>query len=270
MTLEGRRILVTGVLNQESLAWHAARDLQERGAELLLTSFGRMRRLTERAARDLPRPADVLDLDATKAEDYAALAEELGRRWDRVDGVVHAIGGAPEGARDGHFLTTTPGEAEEAFRVSAWSLHGLVTALLPLLRRAEGGASVVVLDFDNTTRAWAGYDWVGVSKAALQSVARYLALYAGRDAVRVNLVSPGPIETVSGRSHRLFPGLLARWTADAPLGWDPRDAEIVTGPIAFLLSGASRGMTGEVLRVDGGFHLAGYPVPDDWRAEDVA
>jgi meromycolic acid enoyl-[acyl-carrier-protein] reductase len=262
--LAGRRIIVTGVLNEESLAWHAARGLQGLGAELLLTSFGRVKRITERVAAQLPQPCDVLDLDATDPDDYPRLAEAVASRWDRVDGIVHAIGGAPEGARDGAFLTTSATEAEATFRVSAQSLHALVTSQLALLRRADRGASVVALDFDNSTRAWAGYDWVGVAKASLASIGRYLALYLGIDDVRVNMVSPGPIETVSGRSHRLFSPLTARWVADAPLRWDPLDAGIVVGPIAFLLSDLSRGITGEVLRVDGGYHLAGFPVPADW------
>jgi enoyl-[acyl-carrier protein] reductase I len=260
--LTGRRYVVTGVLNDESLAYHAAAALLEHGGEVLLTSFGRTMRITRRVAARLGEGVDVLELDASQAGDYPRLADAVAARWDSVDGLVHAIARTPEDARDGRFLDTPPESAESTFRVSAWSLQGLAAALRELLERSPHGASIVALDFD-AGRAWAGYDWMGVSKAALEAVGRYLALYLGPSRVRVNLVSPGPIETVSGLSERAFGSYADRW-ADAPLGWDTLDPAIVAGPIVFLMSDLARGITGEILHVDGGYHVAGLPVPTDW------
>ncbi|MFH8786594.1 SDR family oxidoreductase [Streptomyces roseoverticillatus] len=260
--LSGRRYVVTGVLTGDSIAWHIARELQLAGADVLLTGHGRSRRITELAAADLPEPAEVLELDATRPGDFTALAAAVEERWPALDGAVHAIAAAPPGALGGAFLTTPPESAELAFRTSAVSLHALVTALAPLLRRGAGGGSVVGLDFDGS-RAWPGYDWMGVAKAALESVCRYLALYLGEQGTRVNLVATGPADTVSGRGVATFDALDAHWSRNAPLGWDSATAaaEVVPGPVLFLLSGLARGITGEVLHADGGMRAAGTGLP---------
>ena len=170
--LDGKRLLLTGVATRDSIAWAAARIAQEQGAQVALTSFGRMRRLTERAAARLPDPPDVLELDVNKPEDFDALVTELRGRWGGLDGVLHAIAYAPEDALGGRFLTTPVESAVQAFRTSAFSLKSLGQALAPLLEPARG--SIVGLDFDASV-AWPIYDWMGVSKAALESMARYLA-----------------------------------------------------------------------------------------------
>lgn len=256
--LAGRRLLVTGVVTRDSIAFEVARTAQEQGAEVVLTGFGRARRLTERAARRLPEPADVLELDVTNAADLAAVAEALDARWGVLDGVLHAIAFAPPDALGGRFLETPAESAETAFRTSAFSLKSLTVAVLPLLERSEGGGAVVGLDFDATV-AWPVYDWMGVSKAALEAVARYLARDVGPSGVRVNLVSAGPLETIAARGIPGFDALRDGWERTAPLGWDAADAAPVAAAACFLLSPLARAITGEILHVDGGVHAMGAP-----------
>lgn len=259
MMLEGKRLLITGVVTRDSIAFEVAHQAQEAGAEILLTGFGRARRLTERAAARLPRAVDVLELDVNREDDLHALAVELQDRWGAVDGVLHAIAFAPPDALGGQFLTTPVESALTAFQTSAYSLKALTQTLLPLLDAAPGGASVVGLDFDASV-AWPVYDWMGVSKAALESVARYLARDAGPHGVRVNLVSAGPIETLAAGGIPGFDGLADNWRRQAPLGWDTSDPSPVAGTVCFLLSDLARAITGEIVHVDGGYHAMGAPV----------
>jgi meromycolic acid enoyl-[acyl-carrier-protein] reductase len=256
--LAGRRYVVTGVVTGDSIAWAAADALQRAGAELVLTSFGRVRRLTERAARSLPDPPDVLELDVTRPEDFEALAAELDRRWRRLDGALHAIAYAPPDALGGRFLETPAQSAAEAFTTSAYSLKALAAGLAPLM---PDGGSVVAMDFDGTV-AWPVYDWMGVAKAALESVARYCARDLGSRRIRVNLISAGPLDTLAARGIPGFEALAGRWREGAPLGWDTEDPTPVADAVCFLLSDAARGITGEVLHVDGGFHALGAPGSD--------
>lgn len=256
--LAGKRILVTGVATKDSIAFAVAREAQNAGAEVVLTSFGRMRTLTERAARRLPQPADVLELDVNRPEDLELLAAELAERWGAIDGVLHAIAFAPPDALGGDFLGTPASSAAAAFETSAFSLKSLAGALLPLFE-AAGGGSVVGLDFDASV-AWPAYDWMGVSKAALEAVSRYLARDLGRSGVRVNLVSAGPLETPAAGGIPEFGRLAATWRQGAPLGWDPRDAGPVADAVCFLLSDRARAVSGEILHADGGFHAMG-PAP---------
>jgi enoyl ACP reductase len=252
--LEGKKLLITGVVNRESIAYEVARQAQEAGAEVVLTSFGRVRRMTERSASKLPQPPDVLELDVNNAEDIEAVAADLRERWGRVDGILHAIAFAPEDALGGKFLTTPPESAETAFRTSAFSLKALAAGLADLFP-AEG-ASVVGLDFDASV-AWPVYDWMGVAKAALEATSRYLARDLGPRGVRVNLVSAGPLGTLAARGIPGFGDLAAAWERQAPLGWDTDDPAPVASAILFLLSDMARAITGEILHVDGGFHAMG-------------
>ncbi len=254
--MNDRKLLITGVINRNSIAWEVARQAQEQGAEVVLTGFGRARRMTERAAAQLPTPADVLELDVNEPEHLAALATELATRWDRIDGVLHAIAFAPADALGGQFMTTPSASAETAFRTSAFSLKALTAALLPLLEEAPDGGAVVGLDFDGAV-AWPIYDWMGVSKAALEAVCRYLARDVGPRGVRVNLVSAGPLETLAARGIPGFASLAEAWERQAPLGWDTADPAPVAATVLFLLSPASRAITGEIVHVDGGFHAIG-------------
>jgi enoyl ACP reductase len=262
--LHDKKLLITGVLNRDSIAFEAARQAQETGAEVVLTGFGRAKRLTDRAANQLPQPADVLELDVNSASDMEAVATDLRERWGRVDGVLHAIAFAPEDALGGKFLDTPTESAVMAFTTSAFSLKSLAVGLRDLY--PEEGASVVGMDFDASV-SWPVYDWMGVAKAALESTSRYLARYLGPQGVRVNLVSAGPLGTLAARGIPGFSDLQDMWDRQAPLGWDTNDAGPVAGAILFLLSDLSRAITGEILHVDGGFHAMGGPIAERASSE---
>lgn len=252
MLLQGKRLVITGVLTDDSIAFHTARVAQEEGAEIVLTGFGRGRRLTERVAGRLPDPPDVYELDITSDEDMIALVEVLDERWGAVDGAVHAIAFAPEDALGGRFLETPAESAGTAFLTSAFSYKTLAVGLLPLLTKAGGGA-LVTLDFDNR-QAWPAYDWMGVAKAALQAVTRYLARDLGQHGIRVNAVSAGPLGTVAAKSIPGFARFQEVWRERAPLGWDVGDPSPVARMVAVLLSDWAAMTSGEVVHVDGGFH----------------
>ena len=255
MILAGKRLLITGVITKDSIAFHAAEQAQREGAEVLLTSFGRVRRMTERAAQRLPEPVDVLELDINSTDDLDALGASLGERWGRVDGALHAIAFAPEDALGGRFMTAPADSAMQAFQTSAFSLKALGATLAPLM---PSGSSIVGLDFDASV-AWPVYDWMGVAKAALESVSRYLARDLGPQGIRVNLVSAGPLGTVAARGIPGFEQLAELWRAQAPLGWDIEDPVPVARTICWLLSDYAQAISGEIVHVDGGFHAVGAP-----------
>ncbi|GMR02689.1 MAG: enoyl-ACP reductase FabI [Acidimicrobiia bacterium] len=250
--LSGKRLLVTGVLTDDSIAWHTARVAQEQGAEVVLTGFGRGMSLTRRSARRLPVEAEVYELDINDNAHMDALVSALDDKWDGIDGALHAIAFAPEDALGGSFLDTPPESASTAFLTSAFSYKTLAVGLRPLFAKAGGGA-LVGLDFDNS-HAWPVYDWMGVSKSALQSVNRYLARYLGGERVRVNLVSAGPLGTVAAKSIPGFVQFENLWQLRAPLGWDPRDPGPVAKMACVLLSDFALATSGEIVHVDGGFH----------------
>jgi enoyl ACP reductase len=256
--LEGKRLLITGVLTDSSIAYSVARRAQEEGAEILLTSFGRPMRLTTRVAQRLDPVPDVLELDITSEEHLAALATEIEQRWGVLDGVLHAIAFVPGDALGGRFMEAPASSATTAFEVSAFSMKSLAAALLPLLEKAEDGGSIVGLDFDASV-AWPIYDWAGVSKAALESVNRYLARYLGPHGVRSNLVSAGPLRTMAAGAIEGFDVLATAWEQHAPLKWALDDPDPVADACLFLFSSLSRAVTGEILHVDGGFHAIGAP-----------
>jgi enoyl-[acyl-carrier protein] reductase I len=256
--LEGKRLLITGVITRHSIAFAVAREALLAGAEVMLSGFGRTRRMTERAAKRLPDPPDVLELDVNSEADLAALAMSLDESWGSLDGVLHAIAHAPQDALGGAFMTTGYESAAQAFRTSAYSLQALARHLAPLLERAEGGGSIVGLDFDASV-AWPAYDWMGVAKAALEATSRYLARDLGPRGVRVNLISAGPVETAAAGGIPGFGDLAERWQEQAPLGWDASDPTPVARAVCFLFSDWSQAVSGEVLHVDGGFHAVGAP-----------
>jgi enoyl-[acyl-carrier protein] reductase I len=255
--LEGKRVLVTGVVNRRSIAFAIAERAQAEGAEVLLTSFGRMMRMTERSAGRLDPVPDVLELDVNDDGHLAALREQLQNRWGRVDGVVHAIAFAPADALGGDFLATPRASAATAFETSAYSYKALAESLAPLM--TEGGG-IVGLDFDATV-AWPSYDWMGVAKAALESVNRYLARDMGSQGVRANLVAAGPIHTAAASGVPGFSDLETAWAEQAPLGWEVEDPAPVADAALFLLSDLARAITGEILHVDGGVHAIGAATP---------
>ncbi|HEV3473996.1 MAG TPA: enoyl-ACP reductase FabI [Actinomycetota bacterium] len=252
--LDGKKILVTGVLTPDSIAFAVARVAQEEGADVVLTGFGRGLSLTRRSAERLPRRPDVLEMDVTDTDQIAAVAADLQRGWGVLDGVLHAIAYAPEDALGGKFLTTPWDSAATALQVSAFSLKEVTVAMQPLLSAA--GGSVVSLDFDASV-AWPAYDWMGVAKAALESVTRYLARDLGRHGIRVNCIAAGPLRTMAAKGIPGFDGFMETWPRRAPLGWDPLDPSPVADAAAFLFSDRSKAITGEILHVDGGFHAVG-------------
>jgi meromycolic acid enoyl-[acyl-carrier-protein] reductase len=253
--LEGKRILVTGVLTDDSLAYGVAELAQREGAQVVLTSFGRALSLTKRVARHLPEPPDVLELDVTVPAHIEAVEAELQQRWGRLDGLLHSIGFAPPSCLGGGFLEAPWEDVAVALQVSAYSLKALTAGLLPLFQAAGGGA-VVGLDFDNTV-AWPGYDWMGVAKSALESTARYLARDLGPEHIRVNLVAAGPLRTIAARAIPGIERFEAVWAERAPLGWDTSDPSAVAKACVALLSDLFPLTTGEMVHVDGGYHAMG-------------
>ena len=253
MLLEGKKLLITGVLTPQSIAFAAAKAAQEQGAEIVLTNFGRTVSLTQKTAKRLPTAPDVLEMDANSDEQIAAVRDELLQRWGRLDGFLHAIAFAPQDALGGNFLQTPWESVATAVQTSAFSLKALAVGMLPSM--GEGGA-IVSLDFDATV-AWPIYDWMGVAKAGLEAVTRYLARDLGPKGIRVNAVSAGPIKTMAGKGIPGFDQISGSWDRRAPLGWDVEDPTPVGNTVAFLLSDLSSGITGELVHVDGGFHAMG-------------
>ena len=252
--LEGKKILVTGVLTDGSIAFHIARLAQEQGAQVVLSSYGRVLSLTTRIAGRLPAPAPIIQLDVTNADDLDALESRIREHFpDGLDGVVHSIGFAPEAALGGNFLNTTWEDVSTAMHVSAYSLKSLTMAARPLF---NGGGSVVGLDFDATV-AWPKYDWMGVAKAALESTSRYLARDLGAENIRVNLVAAGPIRTMAAKSIPGFDEFEKVWNDRAPLAWDVTDPVPAAQAVVALLSDWFPKTTAEIIHVDGGVHAMG-------------
>ena len=249
--LDGKKLLVTGVLMDSSIAFHVARIAQEEGAEVILTSFGRTMKITQTIAKRLPQTPPVIELDVSDQEHLDTLAERLGEHTDRLDGVLHSIGFAPQGAFS--FLDATWEDVSTALQISAYSLKSLAVACEPLM--TEGG-SLVGLTFD-AKFAWPVYDWMGVAKAAFESTNRYLARDLGPKGIRCNLVAAGPIRTTAAKSIPGFEQFERVWDDRAPLGWDVKDAEPAAKACAVLLSDWFPATTGEIVHVDGGVHAMG-------------
>ncbi|MEI7032124.1 enoyl-ACP reductase FabI [Streptomyces pratensis] len=254
--LAGQRILVTGVLMESSIAFHAARIAQEQGAEVVLTGYGRLS-LVERIAKRLPRPAPLIELDVQDTGHLESLADRVRESVGpdaRLDGVVHSIAFAPQDALGGNFLDTGWDSVATAVEVSAYSLKALAVAALPLMR--ERGGSIVGLDFDAQV-AWPAYDWMGVAKAALESTSRYVARDLGPHGIRCNLVAAGPIKTMAAKSIPGFDTFREVWSTRAPIGWDLSDPEPAARAVVALLSDWFPRTTGEIVHVDGGVHAIG-------------
>ncbi len=251
--LDDKRIVITGVLTDASLAYGVAALALEEGAEILLTGAGRGMRLTERTARKLGDAVDVLEFDVTNESHAADLRDGLTERWGRVDGALHAIGFAPEVCLGGTFMEATWDDVKVALEISTYSLKLLADAVAPLM---TDGGSIVGLDFD-ATQAWPAYDWMGVAKAGLESTCRYLAKYLGPQGIRVNLVAAGPIKTLAARSIPGFSAFEDIWSERAPLGWDVTDSSAVARTTVALLSDWLPATSGSMIHVDGGFHAVG-------------
>lgn len=251
--LEGKSILVTGVLTDQSIAFQVAKLAQEQGAKVILTSFGRTMSLTRRSASRLPYECPVIELDVTSSQDLDGLSDRIGEHASSIDGVLHSIGFAPESALGGNFLKTSWDDVATAVQISAFSLKSLAVAALPRMR---SGGSIVGLDFDARV-AWPTYDWMGVAKAALESTSRYLARDLGPQGIRVNLVAAGPIRTMAAKSIPGFEEFENIWAQRAPLGWDVTDPVPTAQACVALLSDWFPSTTGELIHVDGGMHSQG-------------
>lgn len=262
MLLKDKKLLITGVLTPQSIAFAAAEQAIAQGAEIALTGFGRAMSLTLKCAKRLTPVPEVFELDVSQPEHFGKLHDSLKAKWGRVDGVLHAIAFAPEDALGGKFLTTPWESVQQAFRISTFSMKELSVSLAPLM---PPGAGIVTLDFDNGTVAWPLYDWMGVCKAGLQATVRYLARDLGPKKIRVNAVAAGPISTIAAKGIPGFKHIEGQWMRQAPLGWDAsgddsRDA--VAKTVCALLSDWMPATTGEIIHVDGGVHCIGAePVP---------
>jgi enoyl-[acyl-carrier protein] reductase I len=250
--MAGKRLLITGVITDQSIAFAVARFAQQEGATVVLTGFGRLS-LVERIAQRLPTPPPVIELDVTSTEQLDSLAERVRAHVDGIDGVLHSIGNAPATALGGNFLNTTWDDVSRAVHVSTYSYKALAMAALPLL---SPGAAIVGLTFDATV-AWPVYDWMGVAKAGLESTNRYLASYLGPKGIRVNLVSAGPLRTMAAKSIPGFEEFENSWPTRAPLGWELTDHEPTAKACVALMSDLFPATTGEIIHVDGGFHATG-------------
>ncbi|RKR86923.1 enoyl-[acyl-carrier-protein] reductase [NADH] [Micromonospora pisi] len=250
--LAGKRLLVTGVITDQSIAFSVAKLAQENGATVVLTGYGRLS-LVERIAKRLPAPAPVIELDVTNAEQLAGLADRVREHVDGLDGVVHSVGFAPASCLGGGFLDAPWEDVATALHVSTYSYKSLAMAALPLM--APGGA-VVGLTFD-ATKAWPVYDWMGVAKAGLESASRYLALHLGPKGIRSNLVSAGPLRTMAAKSIPGFEQFEDAWAERAPLGWNLTDQEPAARACLALLSDWFPATSGEIVHVDGGYHALG-------------
>jgi meromycolic acid enoyl-[acyl-carrier protein] reductase len=251
--LDGKRLLITGVITDASIAFSIARIAQEQGATVVLTGYGRMS-LVERVARKLPSPPPVVELDVADPAQLDSLADRLREHLDGLDGVVHAIGFAPASCLGGGFLDAPWEDVATAVQVSTYSLKSLAVATLPLF--GEAGGAILGMTFDATV-AWPAYDWMGVAKAGLESASRYLARELGARKIRVNLVSAGPLRTMAAKSIPGFSQFEDAWSERAPLGWDNTDIEPVARSSVALLSDWFPATTGEIVHVDGGFHAMG-------------
>jgi enoyl-[acyl-carrier protein] reductase I len=251
--LDGKKIVITGVMTDASLAYGVARIARTEGAEIVLTGAGRALSLTRRTARKLGDDIDVFELDVTVPTHGEAVRDALAAKWGRVDGVLHAIGFAPEACLGDSFMTATWDDVAVAMHISTYSLKALADAFVPLM---SAGGAFVGLDFDNRV-AWPAYNWMGVAKSALQSVSRYLAKELGPQGIRSNLVAAGPVRTMAAKSIPGFALFEDTWGGRAPLGWDVNDSEPVARACVALLSDWFPMTTGEIVHVDGGYHAVG-------------
>jgi enoyl-[acyl-carrier protein] reductase I len=257
--LEGKRVLIAGMSDRRSIGFAIAQEAQRQGAEILLTSFGRMMSITQMTAKKLNPVPDILELDVQKPSDIESAYRQVAEKWDRLDGLVHSVAFAPQDALGGQFMNTKWESVAIAFQVSAFSFKELARGFLPLMQK--DGGSMVTIDFDNSTSAWPKYDWMGVSKAALESVTRYLARDLGRYKIRVNAVCAGPLATLAASGIPGFKDFEEVWEKRAPLGWNLQDRSPVGRSVCALLSDYLDMTTGELLHVDGGYHAMGTELP---------
>ncbi len=256
--LQNKKLLITGILTDKSIAYHAAKIAIENGATVIATGFGKGLRITERAVKRLSEDIDVYEMDVQDKDQVETAAKTIGKQHGNLDGILHAIAFSPTEAMGGNFLNTELEDALKSFEVSAFSLKTISQSFKPILNNPS---SIVALDFDNS-QAWPGYDWQGVAKSGLQSIVRYLAYYLGKDGIRVNAVASGPLATTAAKNIPGFSSMEGEWDKKAPLGWDTKNPEPVAKVVNFLFSDLSEAVTGEIIHADGGTHAIGGTMLD--------
>lgn len=257
--LAGKTILVTGIITDASIAFHVAKVAQEQGATVLITGFDRLR-LIDRIAQRLPQPVPpAIELDVQNPEHLETLAERVRELAPNgIDGVVHSIAFSPRSGLGSPFLDAPWSDISTALEISAYSYASLAKALLPVL---NDNGSIVGMDFD-PSRAMPFYNWMGVSKATLEAVNRYVAKEVGVRGIRSNLVAAGPVKTLAAKAiagDATGPGaelnkLNTAWDDVAPIGWDVDDPTTVAKSVCTVLSDWLPGTTASIIYVDGGFH----------------
>ena len=251
--LQNKTLLITGILTDKSIAYHAAKIAIDNGATVVATGFGKGLRITERAVKRLSEDIKVYEMDIQNPKQVEEAVNSVKENHGTIDGILHAIAFSPTEAMGGNFMNTKLEDAVTSFEVSAFSLKTLAKGFQPILNNPS---SIVALDFDNS-QAWPGYDWQGVAKSGLQSIVRYLAYYLGKEGIRVNAVASGPLATTAAKNIPGFSSMEGEWDERAPLGWDTKNAEPVAKVVNFLLSDLSEAVTGEIIHADGGAHAIG-------------
>jgi len=252
--LEGKKGIILGVANKWSIAWGIARAASSAGAELAFTYQGeKFRPKVAELIDTLPPPARLYACDVTLDDDVERLAEIVKRDLGSLDFLVHSLAFADRADLEGGFLKTSRRGYHLAQDVSSYSLTAVARMAAPLMER---GGSIITLTYLGSERVIKNYNVMGVAKAALEASVRYLAADLGPRRIRVNAISAGPISTVAARGISGFTGILDVVAQRAPLGRNVEPEEVANAAL-FLLSDLSTGITGEVLHVDGGFHIVG-------------
>ena len=257
--LEGKRGLVMGVANDRSIAWGIARAMHDAGAELAFTyqgeAFGkRLEPLAAQVGSDF-----MVDVDVTDDDSLDRAFEQLAARWPTIDFLVHAIAYSDKSELTGRFLNTSRANFKHSMDVSAYSFIEVARRAHPLM--LENGGTLLTLTYLGSNRVVPNYNVMGVAKAALESATRYLANDLGPDGIRVNAISPGPMKTLAGSAIAGARKTYKHTDMNAPLRSNAT-LEAVGGTAVYLASDAGACTTGEIIKVDGGFHVLGMPQPD--------
>ena len=257
--LQGKRGLVMGVANDRSIAWGIARAMADAGAELAFTyqgeAFGkRLEPLAQSVGSDF-----MVDVDVTDDESLDVAFEQLQARWPTIDFVVHAIAYSDKNELTGRFLNTSRANFKNSMDISAYSFIEVARRAYPLMQ--ENGGTLLTLTYQGSNRVVPNYNVMGVAKAALESATRYLANDLGPEGIRVNAISPGPMKTLAGAAIGGARKTFKHTDQNAPMRSNAT-LEAVGGTAVYLASDAGACTTGEIIRVDGGFHVLGMPQPD--------
>lgn len=258
--LSGKRGLVMGVANERSIAWGIAKACAEAGAELAFTyqgeAFGqRLAPLAQSVGSDF-----MVDVDVTDDASLDAAFEQLKARWDSLDFVVHAIAFSDKNELTGRFLDTSRANFKNSLDISCYSLIEVARRAHPMM--VENGGTVLTLTYQGSNRVTPFYNVMGVAKAALEAAVRYLANDLGPEGIRVNAISPGPMKTLAGAAIGGARKTYKHTEQNSPLRSNA-SLEAVGGTAVYLISEAGSCTTGEVIRVDGGYHVLGMPQPEN-------